>query len=96
MPGINLGIVFWGKPMCLYLVDLFVVLVFFAAIGKTIAVEIASDHIVLPPEQREFAFPATHFVLALATADNWKTSHCSAELYWIRSSDRELVWRLLS
>ena len=64
MPGINLGIVFWRKPRCLDLVDFFVVLVFFAAIGKTIAVEIASDHIVLPPERREIASPATHFVLA--------------------------------
>ena len=50
--------------MCLYLVDLFVVLGFFSAIGKTIALEIASDHIVLPPERREIASPATHFVLA--------------------------------
>ena len=76
-----------------YVFGLCVVMAFFAAVGKTAAVEIVSDRIVLPPERREVLSPSSRFVLVLATADKWKTPHGSAELYLVGTDERQLLWK---
>jgi hypothetical protein len=79
--------------MSSYVFRLYVVLAFFTAAGNIGAVEIVSDRIVLPPEQREVLSPTGRFVLVLATADKWKTPRVSAELYRIRAAQRQLIWK---
>ena len=76
-----------------YVVGFFVVLTFFAIVGKAASIEIVADRIVLPMERREVSSPASSFVLVLATADKWKTPRGSAELYRVRTAERQLIWK---
>lgn len=76
-----------------HLVSLCVALALFITAGEAVAVEIAADRIMLPPEQREFQSPNGHFALAFSTADHWKTPRGSAGLYRLRAANRQLIWK---
>lgn len=47
----------------------------------------------LPPDRREFLSAAGNFVLALDTADHWKTSRATAELLSVDGALRRPLWQ---